>query len=216
MNIIIFGGFLGSGKTSLIISLAHFIVDGSKAEKGTLSIGERASDAPVKTELVIIENEIGETGIDDKLLKKGGYSVKELFAGCICCTLATDLTTTLNQLAEDAAPGWVIVECTGLAYPGRIIEVLEKYGKGLGTIHTVSVVDAERWEILLEVTPELVSNQVADGDTVLINKIDLVNEQELRLIEEKINEIKPGAYVERVLATGTIDEGIWRKVTGIA
>ena len=117
MNIIIFGGFLGSGKTSTILSLAHFIV-----EKG------KKSDKP---NLVIIENEIGEIGIDDKVLKSSGYSVNELFSGCICCTLSTDLVIMLNDISEKISPSWVIIECTGLAYPSKIINSLNKYGKGI-------------------------------------------------------------------------------------
>jgi G3E family GTPase len=117
MNIIIFGGFLGSGKTTTILSLAHYIVE-----------KEKSSDKP---NLVIIENEIGETGIDDKVLKSNGYSVKELFSGCICCTLSSDLTIMLNDIAEKVNPKWVIIECTGLAYPSKITDTLNKYEKQL-------------------------------------------------------------------------------------
>ncbi|NTV90537.1 MAG: cobalamin biosynthesis protein P47K [Clostridiales bacterium] len=201
MKVIIFGGFLGSGKTSLIMSLAHFIVDGRAAGN--------------KTELVIIENEIGKAGIDDKLLKADGLSVRELFAGCICCTLATDITTTLNKLAGEKAPDWVIIECTGLAYIGRLVEILAKYGEGIAGIHTVTVVDADRWKMLLEVTPDLVGGQVTDGDTILINKIDLADESTLKEVIKSVSEIKPGAFLETVTATEAVDEGIWRRVTGI-
>lgn len=201
MNLIIFGGFLGSGKTSLILSLALFIADRKKT-----------SDGPG---LVIIENEIGETGIDDKVLKSGGFSVRELFSGCICCQLTVDLTTTLNDIAEKINPEWVIIESTGLAYPGKILGTLSKYGKGIDSIRTVTVVDAERWDELTAITPVLIETQVVEGDTVLINKIDLVTEEELKHVDSYIAELNPKARIYKVSASGRISESIWREVTGI-
>jgi G3E family GTPase len=211
MKIIVFGGFLGSGKTSLIISLARFIVDmeqsGSKPE---------ANNKQEAAKLVIIENEIGKTGIDDKLLKKSGFEVRELFAGCICCTLANDLTSAVNQLAEETDVPWVIVECTGLAYPGRLIETLGKYGRGIESIRTVSVVDTERWDRLLGVTPELIQSQVSDGDIVLINKTDLASEKVLDKVENEVRGLNPEAFIQRVSAISPVDDSIWRRVTDIA
>ncbi len=92
MNLIIVGGFLGSGKTSLILSLAHFLV---------------TNEDSAKTNLVIIENEVGEIGIDDKVLKSDGFSVKELFSGCVCCQLTSDLVTSLNDIQENINPKWI-------------------------------------------------------------------------------------------------------------
>lgn len=77
MKAIILGGFLGSGKTSIILQLAKYVTETT-----------HTSD---KTSTVIIENEIGETGIDDKVLASQGFEVKNLNAGCICCTMVSDL-----------------------------------------------------------------------------------------------------------------------------
>lgn len=200
MNLIIFGGFLGSGKTSLILSLAHFLVE---------------SEEPIKSDLVIIENEVGEIGIDDKVLKSGGFSVRELFSGCICCQLTVDLITTLNDINEKINPKWVIIETTGLAYPGKILGSLNKYGKGIESIRTVTVVDAERWEELTEITPVLVENQVSQGDTILLNKIDLVTEVELRNVEGHVKDINSKAVLYKVSANKNVDDGIWKEVTKI-
>lgn len=202
MKLIIFGGFLGSGKTSLILSLAHFIIEKT-----------RASDKPG---LVIIENEIGETGIDDKVLKTGGFSVKELFSGCICCQLTADLATTLNDIAENINPEWVIIESTGLAYPGKILDVIIKYGKAVESIRTVVVVDTERWDELTTVTPVLIEKQIVDGETVLINKIDLATEDEIRQVESYVSELNPKAVTYKVSANNQIDAHIWREVTGVS
>ncbi|KPU42487.1 putative GTP-binding protein YjiA [Oxobacter pfennigii] len=200
MNLIIFGGFLGSGKTSLILSLAHHIIDKSVIID--------------KPKLVIIENEIGETGIDDKILKSGGYSVKELFAGCICCTLSVDLTTTINDIYRNINPEWIIIECTGIAYPGMVMDSLKKYTQGIDMIKVVTVVDAERMEELTDITPVLVEKQVKDGDVVLINKIDLISEEELKKAEEHVAEINSNAKIYKVSANQDIVKGLWNEVTG--
>jgi len=200
MNLIIFCGFLGSGKTSLILSLAKYLV------------GEAKSDKP---SLVIIENEIGEMGIDDKVLKSGGYDVRELFAGCICCQLTSDLVVALNDIHEKYNPRWVILEATGLAYPSNILGTVEKYAKGIDSIRTVTVADAERWEELTEITPVLINSQLSQGDIILINKLDLVNDEQLKVVEEYVKNINPGAEIFKVSANDRIDENIWRKVGGL-
>ncbi|MCL5952374.1 MAG: cobalamin biosynthesis protein CobW, partial [Chloroflexi bacterium] len=79
MHLLLFAGFLGSGKTSLIIPLAKAVV---KSER-------RAA---------IVVNEIGEIGIDNQLMRQLDLNVWELVAGCICCTLSADLVTTLQKL----------------------------------------------------------------------------------------------------------------------
>ena len=198
MNLIIFGGFLGSGKTSFILSLAHFLVE---------------KQGKCKSEVVIIENEIGETGIDDKVFKSEGFNVKELFSGCICCQLTADLTLTLNELAKTLNPAWVILEATGLAYPSKILDTLHKYSEGLESISTVTIVDAERWEELSEVMPILIETQVRDGEIVIINKIDLITNEQLKLVESDIIRINPEATIYKLSATGSVAENIWERLT---
>ena len=198
MNLIILSGLLGSGKTSLILSLAHFIVE---------------NEETAKSNLVIIENEVGDIGIDDKVLKSGGFSVRELFAGCICCQLTSDLIITLNDIDEKINPKWVIIETTGLAYPGKILGNLNKYGKGIESIRTVTIVDAERFNELTDIIPVLVETQVSQGDTILINKIDLVAESELEYVENCVKKLNEKAILYKVSATTKVNDYIWEGVT---
>ena len=100
MKILLVGGFLGSGKTSFILKLAHHMIE----DLGIANI-------------VILENEIGEISVDDKVLKGSGYQVKGLFAGCVCCTLAGELPSTVRQIERDIHPDWIIMEATGVAFP---------------------------------------------------------------------------------------------------
>jgi G3E family GTPase len=194
MKLVMFVGFLGAGKTSMVLSLARLLV------------GDRNEGKP---ELVILENEIGEVGIDSKVIQSGGFSVRELFAGCICCTLATDLVTALHEFQEQVHPRWVIFEPTGLAFPQRILDTVNHYAKGIERIRVVSVVDAERWEELREFAPSLIEGQVRTGDLVLINKCDLVDPAQLSRVRDQVRAVNPLAEIRAVSALAGIDKEIW-------
>ncbi len=199
MNVLIIGGFLGSGKTSLLLQLAGFLTRQSESGKASL---------------VIIENEVGETSIDDKILKAEGREVRELFAGCICCTLTTDLTVALQEIQEKYSPQWVIIEATGMAYPHKIRETLTTYGKGIASICSLVVVDAERWEELAAVVTGLVEGQIAKADFIFLNKIDCLESRQVKEIEQYVRGLNPGAHFFRVSAHNGVDPQIWREVVG--
>ncbi len=170
-------GFLGSGKTTLIRQLAGYLV------------------VDREQKVVIIENEVGEVGIDDRFLSGEGFQVREIYGGCICCQLTGELTLAVNQIAERFSPDWVIIEATGVARPSTILNTLEKYGKGIDGIFTLAVADTGRWEELMEIMPELISAQVAEAKLVIASKIDEAGEGELQRLMEKVKEINPRAGV---------------------
>ena len=129
MKILLVGGFLGSGKTSFILKLAHHMIE----DLGIANI-------------VILENEIGEISVDDKVLKGSGYQVKGLFAGCVCCTLAGELPSAVRQIEREINPDWIIMEATGVAFPYNIKENVEN---ALGiSCKIVCLTDAQRWKRL--------------------------------------------------------------------
>ena len=97
MRIIILGGFLGSGKTSVLLQLARYLVD-----------KEKESSAEFK--VAIIENEVGDVGIDDKVLVSEGFSVSNLFAGCACCTLSGELVYSIRNIGKELNPEWLIID----------------------------------------------------------------------------------------------------------
>lgn len=196
---IILGGFLGSGKTSILLPLAKLLT---------------GRENPGKTSLVIIENEIGQVGIDDKVLKAEGLSVRELFAGCVCCQLSTSLIACLNEVAEKLAPRWVIIEATGVAVPDNIVETLARYGKGAAKLKTVVIVDARRWKELSAVLSALVERQVSGADIILINKIDLVSTAELEGVEVSVRKLNSRAQIHKVSARAGVSQDIWDEVIG--
>jgi G3E family GTPase len=88
MKILLLGGFLGSGKTSILLQLAKHII----AKEGKTG----------STTVMIIENEIGDVGVDDKLLTSQGLAVKELFSGCACCTSTGDLLMDIKKIRDES------------------------------------------------------------------------------------------------------------------
>ena len=146
MHLLLVTGFLGSGKTTLILSWPAL----------------RARRPPV----AIIVNEIGEIGIDNQLMRQLDLDVWELFNGCICCTLTADLVTTLQKLDADYAPDLVIVEPSGAADPRNLLNALPYYrGRPLDGIRWVTVLDPLRLPMLLEVLEPLITAGIRQADS---------------------------------------------------
>lgn len=197
MNLLIVGGFLGSGKTSLILGLARHIV-------------AKCDIAGGKVPLVIIENEIGQISIDDKVLERGGYEVRGLFAGCVCCTLTAGLNEYLAEIRGEFAPEWVIIEATGLAYPYKISDAIEGF---LHIVPTIAVVvDAQRWAKLSVAVEPLMDGQIRNASALLLNKRDLVDAATLQKAKDEIANINPRAALFEVSAQEGIDESVWEAI----
>ena len=199
MNVIILGGFLGSGKTTALMQFARYLTD--------------ISDPNRKMKVVIIENEIGEVGIDDQFLRGGGFTVDNLFAGCACCTVSGELVTSLLQIQSEMDPEWMIIETTGIAFPKSMQENL-KEAIDMDSVITV-LVDASRWMRLRKPMASLLNDQLKGSHTVLINKIDLVTEDILLEVENDIQGLEPGANTIRISAASEVPKEIWRKVAGL-
>ena len=174
MKLVVLSGFLGSGKTSVLMPLAHEIVD--SCEGGD------------ETKLVIIENEIGQVGVDNVFTEGGGYTSKELFNGCVCCSILGDLMNCLVDIEKNENPEWVILETTGLARPADLANGLWSYYDDDMNITTAVIIDASRWMTLAaaEGLNELVFDQISDANYVFINKTDLVSAAELENVKEDV------------------------------
>ena len=172
-------GFLGSGKTTL---LNHIL-----------------TSTEHKMKFAVIENEFGDIGIDENILVESSEeSIIEVMNGCICCTVRGDLTELLDQMYERVKDfDGVLIETTGLADPAPVAQtffvddnVVERY-KLDGII---TVVDAKHiTQHIEEEKPEGVENesveQLAFADRIMLNKIDLVSEEELKEVEKRIKKI---------------------------
>ena len=190
---------MGSGKTTLLLSLARYLVDSSRS--GSVY------------KVVILENEVGREGIDDKLLRGNGFNVENLFNGCAFCTLAGELVSAAYEIEKEYAPDWLIVETTGLAYPGLIQDNLSA---GIGMESRVcTVVDVSRWKRLMNAMRELFVGQTERADVVLMNKTDLVSEQVLNDVERDIAKMNPDAVRIATSAVGHVEDYIWDVVLGV-
>jgi G3E family GTPase len=195
MKLLLLGGFLGSGKTSILIQLARHII---------------ATEGGGGTTVMIIENEIGEVGVDDKLLKAQGLAVRDLFAGCACCTSGGDLLNDIRQIKDEIDPNWIIIEATGVAYPGDIKESVEAYFHI--PVKILSVADAARWKRLWNAMPELIEAQLDCADCILLNKVDLADEAIIAVALETIRGINPAAALYQTTGNLPLDSGIWASI----
>ena len=171
-------GFLGSGKTTL---LNHLL----------------AGDHGLKVGVIV--NEFGSISIDDKLIANQSDDLIELANGCICCTMAGDLMAALRRiLAGNREIEHILVETTGLADPLPIATTLrqEDVHQLVRLDGIVTVVDADRFDENLDAA-EVAYNQLANGDIILINKVDLVDDAVPDLIEKGIRTINAGARMFR-------------------
>ena len=199
MKILLLGGFLGSGKTSVLLPLAKYLVDHSSYEG---------------TKVAIVENEIGDVSIDGITLRNAGLSVTELFSGCICCTLGLELLNGLFEMEKTQNPEWVIIEATGVACPGNVRESILESLKSVSVVRTAVLCDAERMQLLLKAISSIAPQQIKDADVLLLNKIDLVDEETLAADEQTIRELNAEAPIFRVCARDGIDEAVFAAVIG--
>jgi G3E family GTPase len=158
MKLLIIAGFLGSGKTTLLLQVVKHLAAASQR-------------------IAIIENEMGEVGVDGEYLTLEGLHVQELLGGCICCTLAAGLLGTLEKVERLFQPDLVILEATGSARPSDITQNLRDYRANVGAIQIITLVDPSRHEMLMEVMTPLVTAQIQAADIVAVNKIDQVERE---------------------------------------
>ncbi len=196
MKIIILGGFLGSGKTSVLMRLASKIAEGS--EEGS-------------SKLVIIENEVGEIGVDDKLLKTGGYKVENMFSGCVCCSMAGEIISGIVQIQKDFNPEYLIIESSGVGYPN---EIKENIKRSLGIDSKIcTLIDAKRWKRILIPMQTMLKDQIVGSDYILVNKTDLVDAEMLDFVDKSAQEFVPEAKLFNICAMKEISSDIISEIT---
>jgi G3E family GTPase len=177
MRLLLFAGFLGSGKTTLILALAR----------------QAALD---RARVCVLVNEVGEVGIDGEVLRLGHMEVVEITGGCICCQIGVDLVRALRDLEREFRPELVIVEASGIATPAGVLDSISRYPpETLESLLTVTVVDPTRFEALYEVLTPLIEGQLAGADRVVITKAGEATPEELEGAERGTARLAPGVPV---------------------
>lgn len=178
-------GFLGSGKTTLV------------------NAGLKSPDL---SKTVVVVNEFGEVGLDHQLYTSSNDAVVVLENGCLCCTVRSDLIGTMNSLFYDRQSGRlpdfdnVVIETTGLAEPGPVIQAFlsEPTLDGLYRVASVlTVVDAVNWQATAAQHEEA-ARQVALADNILVSKLDLAKPDAFDPLAAELRAINPAAGIARI------------------
>ncbi len=174
-------GFLGAGKTTLL----NRILSGQHGKR-----------------IAVIENEFGEVGVDHQLVIGAEEEIFETSNGCICCTVRGDLIRVLGQLLKRRDRfDHVLIETTGMADPGPVAQTFfldEDLREQFVVDAIVTLVDARHFEQHLKELKEP-AIQVGFADVVILNKTDLVGEQDLARIEARIRGINGTARIHRAV-----------------
>ena len=172
-------GYLGAGKTTLL---------------------NRILTEPHGRKFAVIVNEFGEVGIDNDLIVDTDEEVFEMNNGCICCTVRGDLIRIIETLMRrrDRFDG-ILIETTGLADPAPVAQTFfvdEDVRSKTRLDSIITVVDAKHLLGEIDQAHEA-QEQLAFADTIILNKVDLVSEEDIAAVEERIRRLNPTATIIR-------------------
>lgn len=170
----VISGFLGAGKTTLIAKLIKDVFPGEQ--------------------VVLVENEFGQIGIDGGFLKDAGIEIKEINSGCICCTLKGDFEAALSMVVEQYHPDRIVIEPSGVGKLSDILKAIQTV-EGLEIDSYSTVVDAKRCAVYHKNFKEFFDDQIATANCVILSRTQNVSEAELQADIDIIRELNPEARI---------------------
>ena len=165
----IYSGFLGAGKTTLIKKMIQ--------------------EAYAGQQLVLIENEFGEIGIDGGFLQDAGINITEMNSGCICCSLVGDFGKALEQVIDQYHPDRILIEPSGVGKLSDVIGAVNKVTSEEVTLgYTVAVVDAGKVKVYSKNFGEFYNNQIETASTIILSRTDAIPQKKLDTAVELLRE----------------------------
>ena len=167
----IISGFLGAGKTTLIKKLLK--------------------DAFQGEQVVLIENEFGEIGIDGGFLKEAGIQIREMNSGCICCSLVGDFGASLKEVISKYHPDRILIEPSGVGKLSDVIKAVQGVEEETGLVLNsyTTVVDAKKCKMYMRNFGEFFNNQVEYAGAIIMSRTDIVDEAKAQASLELLREI---------------------------
>ena len=183
----IFSGFLGAGKTTLIKKLI--------------------TEAFAGQQVVLIENEFGEIGIDGGFLKESGIQINELNAGCICCSLVGDFRTALQQVVEQYHPDRIVIEPSGVGKLSDVTRAVEGVAEHLDVQLNsfVTVADVNKVKMYMKNFGEFYDDQISHASCIILSRTQNATEEKIAAAVAMLREKNP---------TATIVTTAWDALTG--
>ena len=164
----IVSGFLGAGKTTLIKKLLKEALAGEQ--------------------VVLIENEFGEIGIDGGFLKEAGIEITEMNSGCICCSLVGDFATALKEVLLKYKPDRILIEPSGVGKLSDVMRAVEgaTADEGIHLNSAVAVVDAKKCKSYLKNFGEFFENQIEHAGTIILSRTGEMDDEKVKAVIELI------------------------------
>ena len=173
----IISGFLGAGKTTLIKKL---LLEALKGEQ-----------------VVLIENEFGEIGVDGGFLKEAGIEIREMNSGCICCSLVGDFGTALKDVIDKYHPDRIIIEPSGVGKLSDVIKAVKDLHieNEINLNSASTVVDALKAKTYMKNFGEFFNNQIEHAGTVVLSRTQKQSEDKLNEVIKMMRELNPKAHI---------------------
>ena len=173
----IISGFLGAGKTTFIKKLLEEAIAGEQ--------------------VVLIENEFGEIGIDGGFLKNSGIEIREMNSGCICCSLVGDFGKSLEEVLVKYKPERVIIEPSGVGKLSDVMKAVRDVAANLDVVlnSAVTIVDAAKCKMYMKNFGEFFNNQIENAGTIVLSRTDVADAKKVQMDVELIREHNPKATI---------------------
>lgn len=173
----IISGFLGAGKTTFIKKLLEEAISGEQ--------------------VVLIENEFGEIGIDGGFLKDAGIEIREMNSGCICCSLVGDFGKSLEEVLTKYKPDRIIIEPSGV---GKLSDVMKAVVDVSADMEVelnsaVTIVDANKCKMYMKNFGEFFNNQIENAGTIVLSRTDIADAAKIQLDVDMIRGKNPKAVI---------------------